>query len=152
MNAKNAAFFYKEHKRTKHSFIKKAKERKKVAFFLKERLPNPAKTRHCQQDGGKRTEKLWAPMGLRRKIVSAELGYLNKSTGLCRKLASYFCHATSHTCFSPVQMFNYKNTVYIRISGWFLASIFDCRIMYALCKAMLLRVVFDYGSSGFSVF
>ena len=44
MKAKNAPFFYKECKRTqrtKHSFIKNAKEYKNVAFFLKERLPNP---------------------------------------------------------------------------------------------------------------
>ena len=45
MNIKNAAFFYKEHKRTQrtpHSFKKNTKERKNVAFFWKERLPNPA--------------------------------------------------------------------------------------------------------------
>ena len=44
-NAKNAAFIYKERKRTQRtprSFIKKGKERKNVAFFWKERMPNPA--------------------------------------------------------------------------------------------------------------
>ena len=37
-------FFYKERKRTqrtKHSSIKSAKKRKKIAFFWKERMPNP---------------------------------------------------------------------------------------------------------------
>ena len=45
-NAKNAAFFYKECKRmqrTPRSFIKNAKERKNVAFFWKEHLPNPGR-------------------------------------------------------------------------------------------------------------
>ena len=44
-NAKNVSFFYKEWERTQrtlHSFLKNGKERKNVAFFWKERVPNPA--------------------------------------------------------------------------------------------------------------
>ena len=43
-NTKNNAFFYKEWnrmQRTPHSFIKNGKECKNVAFFWKERMPNP---------------------------------------------------------------------------------------------------------------
>ena len=62
-SAKNAAFFYKEQKRTQrtpHSFIKNGKEHKNVAFFWKERMPNPGGDLFGEPDSAILSLSLWA--------------------------------------------------------------------------------------------